>query len=85
MGKKSRMKQRRREKVRSPEVNRLLEDYFATKEALDTGPGVAFFRGQAVTSESLTERFFAAGEALGVPRTELFAALVVEMNHDLVL
>ncbi len=63
----------------------LLDDYFATKEALDTGSGLAFFRGQAVTSESLTERFFAAGEALGIRRTELFTALVVEMNRDLVL
>ena len=79
------MKQQRREKERSPDVDRLLEDYFATKEALDTGSGLAFFRGQAVTSESLSERFFAAGEALGIPRMELFTALVVEMNRDLVL
>lgn len=85
MGKKSRMKQQRQEKVRSPDVDQLLEDYFATKEALDTGPGVAFFRGQAVTSESLSERLFAAGEALGIQRIELLTAMVVEMNRELVL
>lgn len=67
------------------DVDWLLEDYFATKEALETGSGLAFFRGQAVTGESLSERFFAAGEALGIPRMELFTALVVEMNRDLVL
>lgn len=83
MGKKLRMKQQRRAKVQSPEVDRLLDEYFATKEALETGLGIAFFQGQPVTSESLSEQFYAAGAALGIPRMELFTTMVVEMNHDL--
>lgn len=80
MGKKSRLKEQRRASTRSPEIDRLLGDYFTTKEALDKGSGIAFFRGQPVTSESFPQRFFEAGEALNIPRMELFTALAVEMN-----
>lgn len=80
MGKKSRLKEQRRASKRSPEIDQLLEDYFTTKEALDKGLGITFFRGQPVTSESFTQRFFEEGEALNIPRMELFIALTVEMN-----
>lgn len=84
MGKKSRAKTQRPAPQlvprNSPEVERLLEEYFTTKRALAASTGIAFFRGKPVTDESFGVQFFEVGEALGVSRQDLLIALMIKMN-----
>lgn len=80
MGKKSRSKEVRRTEARPAEIDGLIEDYLKAKAALETGSGITYFRGQPVTHESLSEQFFAAGEAQGLERMHLLMMLTVATN-----
>ena len=76
MGKKSRMKEERREYKLPPIVNELLADYFVTRAALETGTGIAFFHGQPVTDDSL-ERLCDEGAKHGVSRTNMMIEVTI--------
>lgn len=80
MGKKSRSKEVRRTEARPSEIDGLIEDYLKAKEALEKGSGITHFRGQPVTRDSLSEQFFAAGEAQGIERMHLLMMLTVATN-----
>ncbi len=80
MSKKSGLKAQHRTAANSPVIDRLLEDYLTTEKALEIGSGTALFRGQPVTRDSLSEQFFAAGEAQGLEKMHLLMLLTVATN-----
>ncbi len=80
MNKTSRPKETHRTEASPADIDRLIADYLKAKEALETGPGITHFRGQPVTRDSLSERFFAAGEAQGLEKMHLLMLLTVATN-----
>ena len=80
MGKKSRAKKEPLTKPNPTGMSGLIEDYLKAKAALESGSGIVFFQGQPVTRESLSEQFFAAGEARGLSRMNLLIELTVATN-----
>lgn len=71
MGKKSRLKEERRAYKLPPITNELLTDYFLAQKALETGPGIAFFRGQPVTDDSLYDCLCDEGAKHGISQTDM--------------
>ena len=80
MGKKARLKELRRELRSSPELVRLLGDYFEAKDELEKGRAVVSFRGQLATDVSIETLLFEEGNKLDIPGEQIYATVLLSMN-----
>lgn len=67
----------------SPELVRLLGDYFEAKADLEKGATAVPFRDQLATEASIDRLLFEETDRLSIPREQIFSTIILSQNGTL--